>query len=114
MSKDKRYVVQMDMYVYAENDYMARKRAHKMKNAFDKYNRRPSVTEIGEQPFASITILKLYTMNHFANNGKEYLRKDSKYDYQGKSEEQYKGSAQICFIAFCAIGTLLAILKILQ
>lgn len=53
-------------------------------------------------------------MNHFANNGKEYLRKDSKYDYQGKSEEQYKGSAQICFIAFCAIGTLLAILKILQ
>ena len=30
MSKDKRYVVQMEMYVYAENDYMARKRAHRM------------------------------------------------------------------------------------
>jgi len=53
-------------------------------------------------------------MNHFANNGKEYLRKDPKFTYQGKSEEQYKGSAQACFIAFCVIGTLLAIFKILQ
>ena len=26
--KENRYVVQMDMYVYAENDYMAKKRAH--------------------------------------------------------------------------------------
>jgi len=59
MSKDKRYVVTMDMYVYAENDYMARKRAHKMKDAFDKYNRRPSITEIGEQPFATMTYRKL-------------------------------------------------------
>ena len=53
-------------------------------------------------------------MNHFANNGKEYLRKDPKFDYQGKSEEQYKGSAQACFIAFCIIGTLLAIFKLTQ
>ena len=30
MSKEKRYVVTMDMYVYAENDYMARKNAHKL------------------------------------------------------------------------------------
>ena len=59
MNKDKRYVVQMDMYVYAENDYMARKRAHKMKESFDKYNRRPSITEIGEQPFASMSYRKL-------------------------------------------------------
>lgn len=59
MSKDKRYVVTMDMYVYAENDYMARKRAHKMKDAFDNYNRRPSITEIGEQPFATMTYRKL-------------------------------------------------------
>ena len=30
MSRDEnRYVVTMDMYVYAPNDYMARKRAHK-------------------------------------------------------------------------------------
>lgn len=59
MKDKKRYVVTMDMYVYAENDYMARKRAHKMKDAFDKYNRRPSVTEIGEQPFASMSYRKL-------------------------------------------------------
>ena len=60
MNRDKkRYVVTMDMYVYAENDYMARKRAHKMKNAFDNYNRNPSITEIGEQPFASMSYRKL-------------------------------------------------------
>lgn len=53
-------------------------------------------------------------MNHFANNGKEYLKKDPNFEYQGKSEEQYKGSAQICFIAFCVIGALLAIFKLIQ
>ena len=58
-SKEKRYVVTMDMYVYAENDYMARKKAHKLKGAFDDYDRRPSVTEIGEQPFASMSYRKL-------------------------------------------------------
>jgi len=59
MAKDKRYVVTMDMYVYAENDYMARKRAHKMKDSLDKYGRNPSITEIGEQPFASFNYRKL-------------------------------------------------------
>lgn len=59
MSKDKRYVVSMDLYVYAENDYMARRRAHKLKNSLDKYNRKPSITEIGEQPFASLSYRKL-------------------------------------------------------
>ena len=55
----KRYVVTMDMYVYAENDYMARKRAHKMAESMDKHNRRPAITEIGEQPFASMHYRKL-------------------------------------------------------
>ena len=59
MQDKKRYVVTMDMYVYAENDYMARKRAHKLKGAFDKYDRRPSITEIGEQPFASMSYRQL-------------------------------------------------------
>lgn len=54
MARDKRYVVQMDMYVYAENDYMARKRAHKLANKID-----ADVTEIGEQPFASMNYRKL-------------------------------------------------------
>jgi hypothetical protein len=30
-----------------------------MKDAFDKYNRRPAITEIGEQPFAQLTYRKL-------------------------------------------------------
>lgn len=62
MQDKKRYVVSMDMYVYAENDYMARKRAHKMKDSFDKYNRRPIISEIGEQPFATMYYRKLDTI----------------------------------------------------
>ena len=49
MSKDKRYVVTMDMYVYAENDYMAKKRANELRLNLD--NRigvqNAKVTEIG-------------------------------------------------------------------
>ena len=56
---EKRYVVTMDVYVYAENDYMARKRAHKMADSLDKYGSNPSITEIGEQPFASMNYRKL-------------------------------------------------------
>jgi len=59
--ENKRYVVTMDMYVYADNDYMARKRAHDLKLSIE--NRRHSdqvtVTEIGEQPFASMEYRKL-------------------------------------------------------
>ena len=59
--ENKRYVVQMEMYVYADNDYMARKRANDLKLSIE--NRRHSddvrVTEIGEQPFASMYYRKL-------------------------------------------------------
>lgn len=71
MQDKKRYVVSMDMYVYAENDYMARKRAHKMKDAFDNYNRRPSITEIGEQPFASMTYRKLEDISEPISKAKD-------------------------------------------
>lgn len=71
MQDKKRYVVTMDMYVYAENDYMARKRAHKMKDAFDNYNRRPSITEIGEQPFASMTYRKLEDISEPISKAKD-------------------------------------------
>ncbi len=54
MARNNRYVVQMDMYVYAENDYMARRRAHKLAEKID-----ADVTEIGEQPFASMNYRKL-------------------------------------------------------
>lgn len=60
-NKDKRYVVQMEMYVYADNDYMAKKRANDLRLSID--NRRHSqdveVKEIGEQPFASTYYRKL-------------------------------------------------------
>jgi len=59
--ENKRYVVQMEMYVYADNDYMARKRANDLKLSIE--NRRHSdqvtVKEIGEQPFASFDYRKL-------------------------------------------------------
>ena len=59
--ENKRYVVQMEMYVYADNDYMARKRANDLRLSLD--NRRHSqdvvVKEIGEQPFASFDYRKL-------------------------------------------------------
>jgi len=55
MQSKKRYVVTLDMYVYADNDYMARKRAHKIADKIDTCN----ITEIGEQPFASMSYRKL-------------------------------------------------------
>jgi hypothetical protein len=61
MSENKRYVVTMEMYVYADNDYMAKKRANDLRLSIE--NRRHSqnveVKEIGEQPFASTYYRKL-------------------------------------------------------
>ena len=61
MKDKKRYAVQLDVYVYAENDYMARKKAHGMAKKIDtRYpNARANVTEIGEQPFATMHYRKL-------------------------------------------------------
>ncbi len=67
---EKRYVVSMDVYVYAENDYMARKRAHKMADSLDNYGRNPSITEIGEQPFASLDYRKLDDISKPVKNEK--------------------------------------------
>ncbi len=61
MSKDNRYVVKMEMYVYAENDYMAKKRANDLKLSIE--NRRHSdcieIVEMGKQPFASFEFRKI-------------------------------------------------------
>lgn len=54
MAKENRYVVQMSMYVYAENDYMARKRAHKLADKIG-----ADIDEIGEQRFATMNYRKL-------------------------------------------------------
>ena len=68
--EEKRYVVKMDMYVYAENDYMARKRAHQMKKEIDsKYGGGVGILELGEQPFASFNYRKLE--DHSAPRGKK-------------------------------------------
>jgi hypothetical protein len=70
-NKEKRYVVTMDMYVYAENDYMAKKRANDLKLSIE--NRRHSdqikISEIGEQPFASFDYRKLDSI--------EFIKKES-------------------------------------
>ena len=59
--ENKRYVVTMDMYVYADNDYMAKKRANDLKLSIE--NRRNSsdvkITEIGEQQVDSFDDRKL-------------------------------------------------------
>lgn len=48
----KRYAVVIDTYVYAENDYMARKIAHGIKKNINGDHTR--VVEIDECPFASL------------------------------------------------------------
>ena len=60
MSKEKRYVVTMDMYVYAENDFMARKRAHKLADGLkSKLDNQAAVLDIVEQPFGTLGNRKL-------------------------------------------------------
>ena len=57
----KRYAVTLHVYVYAKNDYMARKKSHELAEEIDSkhVNARTNVTEIGEQPFASLSYRKL-------------------------------------------------------
>jgi len=61
MADKKRYVVQVDMYVYAKDDYMARVEAHKMEDKINKMslNADAKVTEIGSQPFGTMRYDKL-------------------------------------------------------
>ena len=59
--ENKRYVVTMDMYVYADNDYMAKKRANDLKLSIENrlHSDHVKVKEIGEQPFATTYYRKL-------------------------------------------------------
>ena len=61
MRDKKRYTVQIDMYIYADNDYMARKKAHEYAEEINTHhvNARTNVFEINEQPFASLHFRKL-------------------------------------------------------
>jgi hypothetical protein len=57
MSTEKRYVVTFEAYVYAPNDYMARKRAHAVNDSIKHFD--SEVTDIVEQPFGTIGNRKL-------------------------------------------------------
>lgn len=61
MADKKRYVVEMTMYVYAKDDYMARMEAHKLEDKINKMNLNADakVTEIGSQPFGTLAYNKL-------------------------------------------------------
>ena len=52
MRNKKRYAVVIDTYVYADNDYMARKMAHNIKRQVNGDHTR--IIEINECPFASL------------------------------------------------------------
>jgi len=52
MADKKRYTVELDMYIQADNDYMARKIAHKIADAI-KEGYEVQVKEIAETPFGS-------------------------------------------------------------
>lgn len=55
-NKKTRYVVTMEMYVYAKDDYMARMEAHKLEDKINRasMNADAKISEIGVQPFASM------------------------------------------------------------
>jgi hypothetical protein len=61
MNKLKRYAVVIDTYVYAENDYEARKQAHDMKNLVYREFKSDGlrVVDIIKCPYASLTTQSL-------------------------------------------------------
>ncbi len=69
MKQDKRYVVTMDMYVYAENDYMAKKRADDIRRLIDDYDyaANTKVKTIGEQPFGSLDYREMKDVTYYAS-----------------------------------------------
>ena len=61
MAKDNRYVVTFEAYVYAPNDYMARKRSHAVKDSMNAIMnvQDTDITDIVEQPFGTFSNRKL-------------------------------------------------------
>jgi len=64
----KRYAVVIDTYVYAENDYMARKIAHGIKRKV--YGDHTRVIDIYEQPFAGIQTRSLDNISEPTSHAK--------------------------------------------
>ena len=71
--KDNRYVVTFEAYVYAPNDYMARKRAHAVNDSINAImNVQDSdITGIVEQPFATMGNRKLDDISKPVNKIKD-------------------------------------------
>ena len=71
--KDNRYVVTFEAYVYAPNDYMARKRAHAVNDSINAImNVQDSeVTDIVEQPFGTMGNRKLDDISKPVNKQKD-------------------------------------------
>lgn len=61
MANKTRYTVTIDMYIDAENDYIARKKAHSVTDNIEGYNEgyKVAVLEIEETPFSSFQTRKL-------------------------------------------------------
>ena len=72
MSDQNRYVVKWESYVYADNDYMARKIAHGIKRNITGGDH-AKVIEISEMPFASLQSRELEDIS-------EPMPKDSYYN----------------------------------
>jgi hypothetical protein len=56
MSNEKRYVVTYETYLYARNDYMARRKAHQLNDTINKERdfQHSDVKDIVEQPFGKM------------------------------------------------------------
>ena len=70
----KRYAVVIDTYVYAENDYMARKIAHGIKRKV--YGDHTRVIEITECPFASLQTRSLDDLTEPTTSTSKWTDKD--------------------------------------
>ena len=57
MAEQNRYVVTFEAYVYADNDYMARKKAHEVKEGIG--GDHVQILNIYDAPFASMQTRKL-------------------------------------------------------
>jgi len=67
LKSKKRYTVVIDTYIYADNDYMARKMAHDIRKNINGEQTR--ILEIDESPFASLETRPLEDISEPNING---------------------------------------------
>ena len=68
-----RYVVTYETYLYAENDYMARRKAHKLNDTINKERdfQHSDVQDIVEQPFGKMGNRKLDDISKPSDKSKD-------------------------------------------